>query len=239
MEKRADTGDISVLFFLSCANFLAVYAQTDYKHCAVLYCAKSNQLKTLCYLHCGISTVLLALCYQHFAISTVQLALCYQNHAISTVLKVVCYYAVLAKLGLIQGNSRCFGANCKMAQNTRFLCYYFGLKYSSVLFFTIIPSLMMTSFVDLTNICISKEILETLTSQDWVAVAIDSPQHLWVILIAITMIMIQMMMRRKTVISPVGALYIIPSIFGMIMILPAPTSQHREQGSWWGSSVKV
>ena len=42
MEKRADTGDISVLFFLSCANFLAVYAQTDYKHCAVLYCAKSN-----------------------------------------------------------------------------------------------------------------------------------------------------------------------------------------------------
>ena len=29
-------------FCLTCANFLAVYAQTDYKHCAVLYCAKSN-----------------------------------------------------------------------------------------------------------------------------------------------------------------------------------------------------
>ena len=29
-----------------------------------------------------------------------------------------------------------------MSQNTRFLCYYFGLKYSSVLFFTIIPSLL-------------------------------------------------------------------------------------------------
>ena len=28
-----------------------------------------------------------------------------------------------------------------MSQNTRFLCYYFGLKYSSVLFFTLIPSL--------------------------------------------------------------------------------------------------
>ena len=29
MEKRADTADISVLFFLDCANFLAVYAQTN------------------------------------------------------------------------------------------------------------------------------------------------------------------------------------------------------------------
>ena len=27
MEKRADTADISVLFFLGCANFLAVYAR--------------------------------------------------------------------------------------------------------------------------------------------------------------------------------------------------------------------
>ena len=27
MEKRADTADISVLFFLACANFLAVYLQ--------------------------------------------------------------------------------------------------------------------------------------------------------------------------------------------------------------------
>ena len=29
MEKRADTADISVLFFLDRANFLAVYAQTN------------------------------------------------------------------------------------------------------------------------------------------------------------------------------------------------------------------
>ena len=29
MEKRADTADISVLFFSGCANFLAVYAQTN------------------------------------------------------------------------------------------------------------------------------------------------------------------------------------------------------------------
>ena len=29
MEKRADTADISVLFFSDCANFLAVYAQTN------------------------------------------------------------------------------------------------------------------------------------------------------------------------------------------------------------------
>ena len=42
MEKRVDTGDISVLIFFSCANFLAAYPQTNYKHCAVLDCAKSN-----------------------------------------------------------------------------------------------------------------------------------------------------------------------------------------------------
>ena len=36
MEKRVDIVDISVLIFsYSCANFLAVYAQTNYKHCAV------------------------------------------------------------------------------------------------------------------------------------------------------------------------------------------------------------
>ena len=36
MEKRADSADISVLFFsYSCANFLAVYAQRNYKHCGV------------------------------------------------------------------------------------------------------------------------------------------------------------------------------------------------------------
>ena len=29
MEKRADNADISVLFFGGCANFLAVYAQTN------------------------------------------------------------------------------------------------------------------------------------------------------------------------------------------------------------------
>ena len=34
MEKRADTADISVLFFFGCAIFLAVYAQTSEKHCA-------------------------------------------------------------------------------------------------------------------------------------------------------------------------------------------------------------
>ena len=93
-------------------------------------------------MHCAISTLLLALCFQHCAISTVLLALSNQHCANRTMLSALCYYAVLAKLGLIQGNSRCFGANCKMSQNTRFLCYYFGLKYSSVLFFTLIPSLI-------------------------------------------------------------------------------------------------
>ena len=45
------------------------------------------------------------------------------------------------QLGLIQGNIRCFGANCNMSRNTRFLCYFFLLKYVSVLFFTLFPSL--------------------------------------------------------------------------------------------------
>ena len=34
MEKRADTVDISVLFFLAVLVFLAVYTQSNYKHCA-------------------------------------------------------------------------------------------------------------------------------------------------------------------------------------------------------------
>ena len=46
MVKRADSADISVLFILiSCANFLAVHAQTD---CAVLHCAISTVLLVLC-----------------------------------------------------------------------------------------------------------------------------------------------------------------------------------------------
>ena len=45
------------------------------------------------------------------------------------------------QIGLIQGNLRCFGTNCNMSRNTRFLCYFFLLKYSSVLYFTLFPSL--------------------------------------------------------------------------------------------------
>ena len=51
-----------------------------------------------------------------------------------------------------------------------------------MVFVVMVVGRMMTSFVDLTNVCISKEVLETLTSQDWVAVAIDGPQHLWVLI---------------------------------------------------------
>ena len=46
VEKRADTADISVLFFLGCANLLAVHAQTK---CAVLPCAISTVQLALCY----------------------------------------------------------------------------------------------------------------------------------------------------------------------------------------------
>ena len=46
------------------------------------------------------------------------------------------------QLGLIQGNLRCFGANCNMSRTTRFVCYIFLLKYSSVLYFTLFPSLL-------------------------------------------------------------------------------------------------
>ena len=37
---------------------------------------------------------------------------------------------------------RCFGANCNVLQNTHFLCYLFGPKFESVLFFTLFPSLI-------------------------------------------------------------------------------------------------
>ena len=46
------------------------------------------------------------------------------------------------QIGLIQGNLRCFGTNCNMSRNTRFLCYFFLLKYSSVLYFMLFPSLL-------------------------------------------------------------------------------------------------
>ena len=36
---------------------------------------------------------------------------------------------------------RCFGANFNMSRITRFLCYFLGLKFSSVLFCTLFPSL--------------------------------------------------------------------------------------------------
>ena len=46
MEKRADTADISVLFFFGCAKFLVVGA-------------KINVLKAICQKHCANNTVLL------------------------------------------------------------------------------------------------------------------------------------------------------------------------------------
>ena len=45
------------------------------------------------------------------------------------------------QLGLIQGSLCRFGANCNMSQNTILLCYFFLLKYPSVLYFTLFPSL--------------------------------------------------------------------------------------------------
>ena len=43
-------------------------------------------------------------------------------------------------------NLRCFGANCNMSRITRFLCYFFGLKFASVLFFYAFPSLLPQHF---------------------------------------------------------------------------------------------
>ena len=103
----------------------------------VLFC---TVLLALFFQHCAISTVLLALCFQHCAISSVLLALCYRYRYISTVLKAVCYYAVLAQLGLIQGNSRCFGTNCKMSRNMHFLLLLLA-KISICAIFYAFPSL--------------------------------------------------------------------------------------------------
>ena len=72
MEKRADTADISVLFFFGCAIFLAVYAQTSKKHCA-----KSTLPKALCYKHCAEGNVPNHYAKNHCATSTdVLYALC-------------------------------------------------------------------------------------------------------------------------------------------------------------------
>ena len=101
-----------------------------FKQCAYKHCNKSTVLKV------AVSTVLKAMCYKQCAICTVLKAPCKKCCAIGH-----CYYfsgtslQTLTQLGLIQGNSRCFGANFQMSQNTHFLCLFFELKYSSVLFF--------------------------------------------------------------------------------------------------------
>ena len=41
------------------------------------------------------------------------------------------------------GNLRSFAANCNMSRITRLLCYFFGLKFASVLFSTLFPSLVL------------------------------------------------------------------------------------------------
>ena len=38
------------------------------------------------------------------------------------------------QLGLIQGNIRCFGANCNMSRNTRFLCFFFAKIFIRAIF---------------------------------------------------------------------------------------------------------
>ena len=113
MQKRVDTADISVLIFsYSCANFLAVYVQTNcakvYASMSYVICATSTMLLALC-----TSTVLLALCQKHCAMyivlkrcvkSIVLKALCFKQCAykhcnkstvlkvaVSTVLKAMCY----------------------------------------------------------------------------------------------------------------------------------------------------
>ena len=61
MEKRADTADISVLFFWAVLIFW-LYMRKQTKTLCYYHCAKSNMLKLLCYYHCAIRIVLLALC---------------------------------------------------------------------------------------------------------------------------------------------------------------------------------
>ena len=63
----------------------------------------------MCYNQCSICTVLKAPCKKCCAIGH-----CYYFSGTSV--------QTLAQLGLIQGNSRCSGANFQMSQNTHFLC---------------------------------------------------------------------------------------------------------------------
>ena len=83
MEKRADSADISVLFFLIAVLIFWLYTRKQ----TVLFC---TVLLALYYQYCAVSTVLLARCYEHCAFNTVLLALCYQHCAISTVLSALC-----------------------------------------------------------------------------------------------------------------------------------------------------
>ena len=88
MEKRADTADISVLFFFGCAIFLAVYAQTSEKHCA-----KSTLPNALCYKHCAEGNMPNHFAKNHCDTSTdVLYALYYWYCVINTVLFAQCYY---------------------------------------------------------------------------------------------------------------------------------------------------
>ena len=79
MEKRADTADISVLFFL------AVYAQTCEKHCA-----KSTLPNALCYKHCAEGNMPNHFAKNHWASSTDVLYALYYWYCVINITQ--CYY---------------------------------------------------------------------------------------------------------------------------------------------------
>ena len=53
---------------------------------------------------------------------------------------------ILSIVVLFQGIYAVFPANCNMSRIARFLCYFCGLIFASVLFFTLFPSLKFSLF---------------------------------------------------------------------------------------------
>ena len=68
---------------------------------------------------------------------------------------------MLLALSSFPKNLPCFAANCNMTRITRFLCYFVGLKFASVLSITLIPSLSKkwpsNCLINIQMSCLKKE----------------------------------------------------------------------------------
>ena len=74
-------------------------------------------------------------------------------------------------------NLRCFAANRNMSRTTRFLCYFLGLKFASVLFFTLFPSLHgINPIIPLVG-CRRLASVAATTGSTWLAINVKKNQY--------------------------------------------------------------